>query len=37
MSVGSRVFYAFCKGTGPSRISGYWAITFRMEGEILAQ
>lgn len=32
MSVGSRVFYAFCKGTGPSRISGYWAITYKMNG-----
>lgn len=37
MSVGSRVFYAYCKGSGPSRISGYWAITYRMDGSVETQ
>lgn len=31
MSVGSRVFMAHCDASGPSKISGYWAITYKID------
>lgn len=30
MSVGSRIFFAHCQASGPSKISGYWSITYKM-------
>lgn len=29
-SVGTRVFYAHCEVSGPGKIRGYWAITYKI-------
>lgn len=32
-SVGTRVFYAHCEVSGPGKIRGYWAITYKVAAE----
>lgn len=32
-SVGTRVFYAHCEVSGPGKIRGYWAITYKLANE----
>ena len=32
-SVGTRVFFAHCELTGPGKMRGYWAITYKVSAE----
>ena len=32
-SVGTRVLYAHCEVSGPGKIRGYWAITYKIAAE----